>query len=590
MMMRGTREPVRCILLSLVLVMAGAAALAQDAPRQATPRRNAVRPIEGRVSSNPRPAPTPAGDIFLEGHTITRQERSAVARHADGTPSRLSADTTATLRRMRVGATDKAVYLVRLNTLRVSEAKSAIEALGGEVLGYVRDAAFQVRMNAATAGRIGTLPQVEWIGPYKPEYKISRQLSDDVRRIQAATGPRAGQADAGSSGRSRSATDSTVEVNIYLFAHAALDRVASTVEALSGQVAGAVANDRLPKVRARISAGDLERVTLLPEVRLIERYVAPQLTNDKATSITRINEVWSSHGLTGAGQIVGHADTGLDVGTTGAAMHDDFEGRIAAAYALGRVGDWSDPQGHGTHTAGTILGNGAKSGGLYAGAAPDAQLVHQSVMDASGGLGGLPLDYGTLFQQAYDAGARIHSDSWGASTFGGYGDAVYLDAWTWNSGSPRNMLVVMAAGNDGPDASTVGSPGTAKNALTVGASETSRPALGSYADDIDEIAAFSSRGPTADGRIKPEVVAPGTWIASPRTQGDITPMEDDFETPLAWTKEPVAAPFTLTTADSRSGAQSYRHQRSGTAMFDDYLISPPLTLPAGNALSVNFWM
>jgi hypothetical protein len=76
--------------------------------------------------------------------------------------------------------------------------------------------------------------------------------------------------------------------------------------------------------------------------------------------------------------------------------------------------------------------------------------------------------------------------------------------------------VLYAAGNAGPGAQTVGSPGTAKNVLTVGASENNRPDQDDQSDNSNSMASFSSRGPTADGRIKPDVVAPGTWILSVR--------------------------------------------------------------------------
>src|SRR5690606_31361767 len=73
-----------------------------------------------------------------------------------------------------------------------------------------------------------------------------------------------------------------------------------------------------------------------------------------------------------------------------------------------------------------------------------------------------------------------------------------------------------AAGNAGPSTQTVGSPGTAKNVLTVGATENYRPDIDTQSDNPNTVANFSSRGPTADGRIKPDVVAPGTWILSMR--------------------------------------------------------------------------
>ena len=171
-------------------------------------------------------------------------------------------------------------------------------------------------------------------------------------------------------------------------------------------------------------------------------------------------------------------------------------------------------------------------------------MVHQSLDDENGGLSGIPTPLGKLFQVAYDEGARIHSNSWGVpaidaagnNSLGGvYMDGAEVDSWTWNNGTPRDMLIVFSAGNDGDYSvndgrSTVTSPGTAKNALTVGASENLRGGGGAASDSIADLAYFSSRGPTKENRIKPDVVAPGTWIASARTRGDVTHWTNDVET------------------------------------------------------------
>ena len=92
---------------------------------------------------------------------------------------------------------------------------------------------------------------------------------------------------------------------------------------------------------------------------------------------------------------------------------------------------------------------------------------------------------GTLFQQAYTAGARVHSNSWGGAAAGDYTvDSVNTDTFVW---SHRDMLISFSAGNEGVDANSdgvidndsTGSPATAKNVLTVGASENDRGATGS---------------------------------------------------------------------------------------------------------------
>ncbi len=229
-----------------------------------------------------------------------------------------------------------------------------------------------------------------------------------------------------------------------------------------------------------------------------------------------------------------------------------------------------DPDnGHGTHVAGSAVSSGDGSG-IGRGTAPGASLVFQSVEDfidiapaCGGGSGyyliGLPLDAYELPLEAYGDGARVHSNSWGTDDAGAYNaDSSAFDAFVWDY---PDMSVVVAAGNAGQDLNgdgvvdpgSIGSPATAKNVIAVGASENIRPGgfpcdgvgavspftdcagLGStndtgvwsdlgFADaplatdpmegNAGQTASFSSRGPTADGRIKPDVVAPGTWILS----------------------------------------------------------------------------
>lgn len=236
--------------------------------------------------------------------------------------------------------------------------------------------------------------------------------------------------------------------------------------------------------------------------------------NDIADGIIKAGTIRTNYSLSGDGQVVAVADTGLDRGKNDSTMHLDLQGRIKAIFPLGRINDASDPHGHGTHVAGSILGTGARSNGSFKGMAPGAQLVFQSVMDSNGGLGGLPSNLNDLFSQAFNQGARIHNNSWGADVNGAYTtSSQQVDQYVWNN----DMTILFASGNAGPGSGTVGSPATAKNAITVGASENLRPTFGTYADNINHIASFSSRGYTADGRLKPDIVAPGTYILSTRS-------------------------------------------------------------------------
>lgn len=130
-----------------------------------------------------------------------------------------------------------------------------------------------------------------------------------------------------------------------------------------------------------------------------------------------------------------------------------------------------------------------------------------------------------LLQHSYALGARITSNSWGCSLCADtYDDSAQAfdvgvrDADPAQAGN-QALSVVFAAGNDGPDSETVGSPGNAKNVVTVGASENVRPTwwdgcnVGPLeADDLNDIVSFSSRGPAPGQRVKPDVVAPGTHV------------------------------------------------------------------------------
>jgi len=284
-------------------------------------------------------------------------------------------------------------------------------------------------------------------------------------------------------------------------------------------------------------------LAVLPEVDTIAEYVEPELFNDAARRILGVDGAAAGVRVAqdGTDQIVAVADTGIDD------THPDFAGRIIAKIARGRTNDTTDPDGHGTHVTGSILGDGSASKGLYKGIAPKAKLFFQSLLDPDGRLGGLPLDFKDLFEEAYLAGARIHNNSWGSrGTPSMYTmNSEEVDEFVRDN---PDMLIVIAAGNEGSgvnprkaapgyiDWLSICSPASCKNALTVGASRSDRtngPVSGTtwgqyspnrfpqppianetVSGNPDCLAAFSSRGPTDDRRIKPDVVAPGTEIVS----------------------------------------------------------------------------
>lgn len=246
--------------------------------------------------------------------------------------------------------------------------------------------------------------------------------------------------------------------------------------------------------------------------------ISPEFTIFNDNSRTHMK--WSSvttyfptNGLNGSGQLIAVADTGIDHD------HGDFGNRIDTKVDVvndgGKTGDkWS---GHGTHVACTVLGDGTQGG--YAGVAPQAELYFQAMEDDDDGSFYSP-SITSLLGNAYSAGARIHSNSWGsfgASAQGAYtseSEDVDDKANTYDRyyNGYQGLSVVFAAGNDGPNSGTVTSPATAKNPITVGMHQSR------YGAAPNTIMSGSSRGPTDDDRIKPDILAPGGYVRSCKSQ------------------------------------------------------------------------
>ncbi|NPE27269.1 S8 family serine peptidase [Methanococcoides sp. SA1] len=393
-------------------------------------------------------------------------------------------------------------YIVQFKGFILEEWKRDVSRTGATLFSYVPNNAFIIRMNTSVKAEVETIDSVQWIGPYSPSYRISSALSPDSEQ--------SGQED----------------ILIMLFDSGSNEYVSNEVRSLGGEIL----DNGESILKVRINRSSINDIAAINGVSWVDRYVQSVVLNDVAAGIINVSTVQNTHGLTGSNQTVAVADTGLDTGFNNASMHDDFEGRINELYAwwtpthtlslnsyLYNDSGGNDQTGHGTHVTGSVLGNGNISGGLYSGMAPEARLVFQALWyDGQNRPSGLytPTYLPPLFQEAYDTGAKIHSNSWGSGSaeYGNYtSQSQYVDSFMWNN---PDMLIVFAAGNSGNATNTLLPPGTAKNALTVGASETYRPERGTLSDNIDDIAHNSSRGPTDDNRIKPDVVAPGTSIYS----------------------------------------------------------------------------
>ncbi len=241
-----------------------------------------------------------------------------------------------------------------------------------------------------------------------------------------------------------------------------------------------------------------------PEITQIYPDLPVQAYLDASLPHIRVPMLWQEH-LTGQGIRIAVVDSGIDFD------HPDFAGRIMEAADFTGTGP-GDRHGHGTHCAGILAGSGAMSDGHYRGVAPDAELYIAKVLRGDGQ--GMMSDVMMGIEWAVDQGVQVINLS-----LGGPGPCDGTDALceTCEAAVERGITVVVAAGNDGPTPYSVGSPACAAGVISVGA-----------ASDLDRIATFSSRGPTTDGRTKPDVVLPGVEIIAPRAAATTmgTPIDD----------------------------------------------------------------
>jgi serine protease AprX len=312
---------------------------------------------------------------------------------------------------------------------------------------------------------------------------------------------------------------------------------------------------------ASLTSGQIRALARRPGVIRVEKDFAMRALDDAASRDFGVFAARTDFGVTGAGVEVCIPDTGVDPN------HEQLDSKAPIPWLdlINGTSSAYDDQGHGTHVASIAVGDGV--GGSVAdpmkGVAPAAALSAVKVLDSTGS-GADSLAVAGIQWCAERSSVDVISISFGSELPSDGLDAVSqaVDAAALTKGK----IVVVAAGNNGDLPDSITSPGSAVEAITVGAAaEWSAPLKAPYRSEGPYLAPFSSRGPTDDGRVKPDVVAPGETIEAARagtTSGYIVESGTSMATPFVagtaallrqlkptWTQADVRADLEATALD-----------------------------------------
>ena len=451
------------------------------------------------------------------------------------------------------GAEADPFHLVKFSGPVGSAARELLRSSGFVVVAYYPYNTFLVRPEPGrSAAQLGGLDGVVWTGRFHPYFKIGQRIADALTAEDpSALADKAGRG---------------LRFNVGL--HEGRDR--SAAEARIATIPGVLEllASRGP-IRIRVDpgrfAGALQSIAALPEVGRIERWLAPELLNDENVQIAQsggcdpggdesVRTSIFNRGLTGWNARLAIADTCIDANEGW--FYDDALGRLPAHetdppwtseppdWAQRKIVEYYDMysgdttmgcaeaggnfKDHGTKSAGNAAGNcsldpegiatatdPANSDGDSDGAAPGARIIAQDLGNAV--LAYLSQDGGTLGElvslayqntcEAADCGVDVHNNSWGSNTDTYGEDARTGDAELW---SLRDLIVLASVGNNGPGTDTMWDPATGKNVIAVGAAEEC---------SLGDVAEFSSRGDTSDGRQKPDIMVGGVDLTTALNDG-----------------------------------------------------------------------
>lgn len=403
------------------------------------------------------------------------------------------------------------LYLLQLEGRLTDEQRTQLAGKGATLLNPVPDNAFVCHLDNSMADELRALPFVRWLGEYKSQWRVDFRLAGQIATSPQVTTPIKLMLRPGASAAEQ------------VFAIKQLSGTVHRTASKFGTFLSGSANGRAVLALAR--SGSVLWIEPAGKMKLVDEIGTKIVLGEDTPPGSRatVQEL----GFDGAGVTVAVADSGLDTGDADS-MHQDLFGRVDAFFAYGGLEDASDEHSHGTHCAGIIAGNASigttdEDGFLWGlGVAPESHLVGQRIFDGAGDYFP-PATFEQMTRDAVRAGAYVGSNSWGDDTQGRYDlsaaefDALVRDADALTPGEQPYVLE-FSAGNAGPGVQTIGSPAVAKNVIATGACQNDRFNLALYAEGREVMADFSSRGPAEDGRIKPDITAPGTWISSQKSQ------------------------------------------------------------------------
>jgi subtilisin family serine protease/subtilisin-like proprotein convertase family protein len=416
---------------------------------------------------------------------------------------------------------DPGAYIVQSRGVIDATFRAKLESMGAQVVAYVPNNAYLVRASASAAGQMKGWSRAQAVLPYEPYFK----LSEDLLKVAVEQKP--------------------LPPNDGLLVTVFADLLEQTKSALEGQGAFVFSQARSPfgpVLTVQAQADGLAALAQLPGVQLIEPWHPARPANDLSRETLLVSTDTTNAenylGLSGTNVFVTVVDTGVD------AENEDLKGRVTAHSPVGLV----DTNGHGTHVAGIIAAsgahgptnaNGSVAGASFRGKAPMANIYsfYHGEGDPWQAQEAAALTNTLICNNSFGNGA--HSYNIIAADY----DWAVRDALPGVPGS-QPVLMVFSAGNDGRgnwdgsggESDTITSPGTSKNGITVGALEqyrvitnevvikgkTNQYWIGETSSST-EVAAFSSRGNTGvgvegeQGRVKPDVVAPGVFVVSTRS-------------------------------------------------------------------------